>query len=58
MTLTSEDANSKLAEAVTVAYVDAEKRVDSSLVKIWKLRFGYKVKPFCSDFDYKVWSKL
>ena len=34
-----EDANSKLFE-VTVADVDGEKRVDDSLVQIWKL--GHK----------------
>ena len=44
MTLACEDANSKLVEVVTVADVDAEKRVDDSLVQIWKLKFGHKVK--------------
>ena len=29
---------------VTVAVVDAEKRVDDSLVLIWKLKFGHIVK--------------
>ena len=42
VTLACEDANSKLVEAVTVADGDAEKRVDDSLVQIWKLRFGHK----------------
>ena len=28
----------------TVADVDAEKRVDNSLVQIWKLKFGHKTK--------------
>ena len=41
-----EDANSKLVEVVTVADVDAEKCVDDSLVQIWKLKFGHKVKFF------------
>ena len=36
--LVCEDYNSKLVEVVTVA--DAEKRVDYSLVQIWKLKFG------------------
>ena len=44
MALTCEDANSKLVEVVTVAHVDGEKCVDSSLVQIWKVKFGHKVK--------------
>ena len=44
MTLACEDCISKLVEGVTVADVDAEKRVDDSLVQIWKLKFGHKVK--------------
>ena len=44
MTLGCEDANSKLVEVVTVANVDAEKRVDYSLTQIWKLKFGHKGK--------------
>ena len=44
MTLACEDANSKLTEVVTVADVDAEKRVDNSLVQILKLKFGHKTK--------------
>ena len=39
-----EDANSKLFEIVSVADVDAEKFVEDSLVQIWKLRFGPKIK--------------
>ena len=31
-------------EVVTVADVDAEKRVDNSLVQIWKLKFGHNTK--------------
>ena len=42
VTLACQDANSKLVEVVTVADVDAEKRVDDSLVQIWKLKFGHK----------------
>ena len=42
MTLACEDGNSKLVEVVTVVDVDAEKRVDKSLVQIWKVNFGYK----------------
>ena len=34
--------NSKLVEAVT--HFDDEKRVDNSLVQIWKVKFGHKVK--------------
>ena len=44
MTLACEDANSKLVEVVTVDDVDAEKRVDNSLVQILKLKFGHKTK--------------
>ena len=47
MTLACEDANSKLVEVVTVAHVD------NSLVQIWKVKFGPKVK-FFSDFEHKV----
>ena len=41
VTQACEDANSKLAEVVTVTDVDAEKRVDGSLVQILKLKFGH-----------------
>ena len=44
MTLACEDDNSKLVEVVTVVEVDDEKRVDNSLVQIWKINFGHKVK--------------
>ena len=37
MTLACEDDNSKLVEVVTVTHVDDEKRVDNSLVQIWKM---------------------
>ena len=40
VTLACEDANSKLVDAVAVADVDAEKRVDEILIEIWKLKFG------------------
>ena len=46
MTLACEDTNSKFVEVVTVADVDAKKYVDDSLVQIWKLKFGHKVKFF------------
>ena len=39
VTLACEDANSKLLKIVTVADVDTEKRVDDSLLQIWKLKF-------------------
>ena len=42
MTLTCKDANSKLVEVVTVVEVDGEKRVDNSLVQIWKVNFGHQ----------------
>ena len=44
MTLAFEDANSKFVEVVTVVDFDDEKRVDNSLVQIWKVKFGHKVK--------------
>ena len=44
MTLACEDANSTLVEVVTVADVNAWKRVDDSLMQIWKLKFGHKIK--------------
>ena len=40
MTLACEGVNSKLVEVVTVVDVHDEKRVDKSLVQIWK--FGHK----------------
>ena len=44
VTLACEYANSKLVEVVTVDDVDAEERVDNSLVQICKLKFGHKTK--------------
>ena len=44
VTLACHDDNSKLVEVVTVAHVDDEKRVANSLVQIWKVKFGHKVK--------------
>ena len=44
VTLSFEDANSKLVEVDTVVEVDDEDRIGNSLLQIWKLRFGYKVK--------------
>ena len=44
MTLACEDGNSKLFEVVTVVEVDDEKRVDNTLVQIWKVNLGHKVK--------------
>ena len=41
VTLACEDGNSKLVEVVTVVEVDDEKRVDNSLVQIWKVKFGH-----------------
>ena len=43
-TLACEVDDSKLAEVVSVTRVDDEKRVDNSLVQIWKVKFGHKVK--------------
>ena len=44
VSLACEYGNSKLVEVVTVVDVDDEKRVDNSLVQIWKVNFGHKVK--------------
>ena len=44
MTLSSEDANLKLVEVVTVANVDDEDRVGNSLLHTWELRLGNKPK--------------
>ena len=44
LTLACEDINSKLVEVVNVAHVDDEKHVDNSLVQIWKMKFGHKLK--------------
>ena len=40
MTLAFEDTNSKLLDVVSIADVDAEERVDDSLVEILKVKFG------------------
>ena len=57
MTLTFEDDNSKLVVVVTVVDVEDIDRVGNSLLQLWKLRFGHKVKLF-SDFEHKVWSRF
>ena len=44
MALACEDANSKLVDFVTVAHVDAEDHVGSSMLQIWELTFGPKAK--------------
>ena len=58
MTLACEDAHSKFVEIVSFAEVDAEKRVDKSLVQTLKLKFGHKVDFFCSAFEHKAWSRF
>ena len=50
--LAYEDANSKLVEVVTVADVDAEKRVNYGLVQILKRKFGHKV-----NFLFGLWAQ-
>ena len=42
---------------VSVADVDDEDRVGTSLLQIWELRFGHKAQLF-SDFEHKVWSRF
>ena len=44
--------NSKLVEAVT--HVDDEKRVDNSLVQIWKVKLGHNVKLLFRLIEHKV----
>ena len=50
----------KLVEVVTVAHVDDKKRVDNSLVQIWKVKFGLKVKFLFRLWvqGFKVWSRF
>ena len=64
MTLALEDGNSKLLGVVSVADVDAEERVDGSLVEILKLSFGRYFEPFfvtimkvkfVQDFEVYFW---
>ena len=60
MTLAFEDANSKPFGVVSVADVDAEERVDDSLVEILKLMFSRDIGPnfeaeFDRDFEAEVW---
>ena len=60
VTLACEDDNSKLVQVVTVIEVDYEKRVDNSLVQIWKVKFGFKVKFLFRLWRqvFKVWSRF
>ena len=69
MTLACEDANSNLVEIVTVADVDDEDRDSISLLQIWKLKFGHKVKylfrqterqstGFGQDFEVKAQARF
>ena len=51
MTLASEDAISKLVEAVSLADVDAEDHVGTTLLQIWEVRFGHKAN-FYSDLEF------
>ena len=48
-----EVADSKLVEVVSVTHVDDEKRVDNSLVQIWKV-LPIKLSFFCSVPEDKV----
>ena len=52
MTQACEDGKSKLVEVVPVVDVDDEKRDDNSLVQIWKVSFGHKVK-----FLFRLWAQ-
>ena len=42
VTLASEDAISKLVQAVSLADVDNEDHVGTTLLQIWEVRFGHK----------------
>ena len=52
MSLACEDGNSKLVEIVTVVDVDDEKRVDNSLVQIWKVNFDVLIGLGCVEDDF------
>ena len=59
VTLAFEDANSKLLDFVSIADIDADERVDDSLVKIWKLNFGQDFElNFGQDFEAEIWSSF
>ena len=60
VTMACEDANSKLVKVVTFTHVDDEKRADNSLVQIWKVKFGHKVKFLFILWaqGFKVWSRF
>ena len=45
MTLAFEDANSKLLNVACVANLDAEDRVEDSLVEVLNLNFGRDLEP-------------
>ena len=51
MILACEDANSKLADIITVANVDNEERVVNSLVEILMLKI-------VQDMEAEVWSRF
>ena len=59
-----EDIKTKHVEVLTVADVDAGKRVDDSLVQIWKLKFGHKINfetlsiRFGQDFEVNVQARF
>ena len=60
MTLACEDGNSKLVEVFTVVEYDDEKRVDNTLMHIWKVKFGHKVKFLFRILGqgFKVWLRF
>ena len=52
-------SNQNFFEVFTVADVDAEKRVDNSLVQIWKLKFGQTLSTwFGQDFEVEVQARF
>ena len=57
MTLAYEDAESKLLDVASAPFVDAEERVDDSLVVNLKLEFGIDLN-FGQSIKAEVWSRF
>ena len=57
VTVAFEDANSQLLDVFSVAHVDAEERVDYSLVETWKLKLEVDDSNlnFGEDIEAEVW---
>ena len=57
-TLACEVDDSKLVEVVSVTHVDDVKRVDDSLVQIWKPKFGHKGTRFGQNFKVEAQARF